>query len=123
GVSPRAGGPYRKPLPVGARSRMKDPIMTSLVLFCCLAWTQEGIQPPTSSPPSGAAPVDVVAALETAMADAIAKAEPSVVAIHREKAQNTRETQAVRGRKREHHFPEPTQVDFRLPRTVDPDDF
>ena len=45
-------------------------------------------------------PTDVVAALETAIADAIAKAEPSVVAIHRVKGENSQETQAVRGRKR-----------------------
>ena len=37
---------------------------------------------------------------KTAIADAIAKAEPSVVAIHRYKADNSQapETQAVRGR-------------------------
>ena len=45
-------------------------------------------------------PADVVAALETAISDAIAKAEPSVVAIHRFKGENSQETLAVRGRKR-----------------------
>jgi serine protease Do len=97
--------------------------MTSLVVLCFLAWTLDGLQPPTSAPPPGPTPTDVVAALETAMADAIAKAEPSVVAIHREKAENTQETQAVRGRKPAPHFQEPSQLDFRLRRPNDPDDF
>ncbi len=46
---------------------------------------------------SRARPLDVVAALETVLADAIAKAEPAVVAIAREKSDND-ETLAVRGR-------------------------
>ena len=47
-----------------------------------------------ADPPS---PVDVVAALETALGDAIAKAEPSVVAIAREKDGKNEATTAVRG--------------------------
>jgi serine protease Do len=43
-------------------------------------------------------PVDVVAALETAVADAIAKAEPSVVAIARTKADRGTGTTAIKGR-------------------------
>ena len=42
--------------------------------------------------------VDPVEALENAVADAIARAEPSVVAISREKAEKGQETVAVRGR-------------------------
>ena len=43
-------------------------------------------------------PVDVVSALETAVTNAIAKVEPSVVAITREKSLENDETLAVRGR-------------------------
>jgi S1-C subfamily serine protease len=43
-------------------------------------------------------PIDVVTALETALADSIAKAEPSVVAIAREKDGKSDETKAVRGK-------------------------
>jgi serine protease Do len=56
--------------------------------------------PPAPAPPT---PADLVAALETALADAIAKAEPSVVAIARTKSPNGDETTAVRG----HNPPEP----------------
>jgi serine protease Do len=45
-------------------------------------------------------PLDVVSALESVVADAIAKAEPSVVAIHRFKDENSQETLAVRGKTR-----------------------
>ena len=48
--------------------------------------------------PTSPAPIDVVSALETVVADAIARAEPSVVAIHREKGENPNETLAVRGK-------------------------
>lgn len=51
--------------------------------------------PATTSAPSSA--VDVVSALETALADAIAKAEPSVVAISRDKSEDGA-TRAIRGR-------------------------
>jgi serine protease Do len=43
-------------------------------------------------------PLDVVAALETAVADAVARAEPSVVAIARTKAEKGAGTTAVKGR-------------------------
>ena len=46
------------------------------------------------------APIDIVAAIENVVADAIARAEPSVVAIHRQKGENPQETLAVRGRPR-----------------------
>lgn len=48
-------------------------------------------------PPPAITPAQVVAAVETALQDAIAAAEPSVVAIAREKSDND-ETLAVRGR-------------------------
>ena len=53
---------------------------------------------PPALPQQPVAPVDVVSALESALIDAIAKAEPSVVAIAREKNGKTEETTAVRGR-------------------------
>ena len=60
--------------------------MISLVLSSCLvlAWAD-----PPSQEPGGplSSPADVVAALETAISDAIARAEPSVVAIHRFKGE------------------------------------
>ena len=83
--------------------------MTPLVLSACLV-VAAGDPPPNNpfSPPLSA--IDVVAALETAIADAIAKAEPSVVAIHRVKGENTQATQAVRGRKRPLSLHEPPQT-------------
>ena len=96
--------------------------MTSLVVFCCLACSLDGLQPPTSST-SAPSPVDVVTALETAMTDAIAKCEASVVAIHREKAEDTQETQAVRGRRPAGEFPEPPPFDSRPRLPFDRDDF
>jgi serine protease Do len=80
--------------------------MTALVLSSCLvlAWAD----PPAQQPNQPAlSPNDIVAALETAVADAIAKAEPSVVAIHRYKGENSQTTQAVRGRKRPLSLHEP----------------
>jgi len=69
------------------------PILTPLALaLCCFAG------PPAAAPaPAPPSPADVVAALEGALADAIARVEPSVVAISREKTE-TDETLAVRGR-------------------------
>ncbi len=81
--------------------------MTSLVLLSCLAlsWLEP---PPPKEPVKGAlSPADVVTALETAISDAVAKAEPSVVAIHRFKGENSQVTQAVRGRKRPGNMLEP----------------
>jgi serine protease Do len=81
--------------------------MSALVLtsFLVIAWGSP--QEPASRPPA-ASPTDVVASLEAAIADAIAKAEPSVVAIHRTKAENSQgtETQAVRGRRRPLNLPD-----------------
>ena len=68
------------------------------VVFALL--TLAGLSPgddpqPERKPPS---PIDVVSALETAIGDAIALAEPSVVAIAREKDGKSELTTAVRGR-------------------------
>ncbi len=51
--------------------------------------------PQQQQPPS---PIDVVSALETALSDAIARAEPSVVAIAREKDGKSELTTAIRGK-------------------------
>jgi len=76
--------------------------MPTVVLWLCAltAWAD----PPGS-------PAAVVSALETALADTIEKAEPSVVAIAREKSDSGKTT-AVRGRN-----PEPSNSD---PRTIPP---
>lgn len=97
--------------------------MTSLVIVCCLTWALDGPQSPASTVPPGPKPADVVASLEAAMTEAIARAESSVVAIHRDKAENTQETLAVRGRKPAGSFREPSELDVRPPRRSDPDDF
>ncbi len=60
-----------------------------------LAWADP--PPPAPAAASGLSPRDVVAALESVMGDAIARAEGSVVAIAREKSDDD-ETLAVRGR-------------------------
>src|SRR5947209_991885 len=67
---------------------MRSLLPTVLLL---LAWGD-----PPADPPAPSA-VDVVSALETALGDAIARAEDSVVAISRDKSEND-ETLAVRGR-------------------------
>ena len=70
--------------------------MPILVPLACalLAWADSPATPP--APPAN--PLDIVSALESALADAIARAAPSVVAIAREKAETGDETTAVRGR-------------------------
>lgn len=72
--------------------------MTSLVVLSCLvlAWPDP---PKPASKPAEPSAIDLVAAIETVISDAIAKAEPSVVAIHRHKSES-HETLAVRGRHR-----------------------
>jgi len=98
--------------------------MTSIVLSSCLLLASPVQEVPPPNPP-GHSPADIVAAIETVMADAIAKAEPSVVAIHRYKVENSQETQAVRGRKRPDNPRElprqfPLFNDGGLPRIPDP---
>lgn len=57
-----------------------------------------GDPPSPAQQPQAPSPIDIVTAMETALADAIAKAEPSVVAIAREKDGKSEETRAVRGK-------------------------
>ena len=98
-------------------SRDKGELMTWLFLLACISLIE--IEPPVGAqsvnpnPPQAqpAAPIDIVAALETVVADAIARAEPSVVAIHRVKGENPQETLAVRGKSR------PQLFDPRVPRS------
>ncbi|WP_165075381.1 trypsin-like peptidase domain-containing protein [Paludisphaera rhizosphaerae] len=68
-----------------------------LCLVCSgIAWQEA---PPTA--PATASPaMDVVTAFEKVLTDVVARTEGSVVAIHRNKEENARETQAVRGRNR-----------------------
>jgi serine protease Do len=73
--------------------------MTSFVLSSCLLLGWTAPQDPPSDPPDPQA-VAVVASVERLLADAIAKAEPSVVTIARTKNENGHETLAVRGRRR-----------------------
>jgi serine protease Do len=80
--------------------------MTWLLLLTCMSLIEleppAGAQSAIPNPPQAqpAAPIDLVSALETVVADAIARAEPSVVAIHRFKGENGQETLAVRGKPR-----------------------
>ena len=99
------------------RSGDKGELMTCLLVLACLSLIQlerpvlerggESDSPPSHLP----AAIDIVAALENVVADAIARAEPSVVAIHRVKGENQQETLAVRGK------PRPLAFDSRLPRS------
>jgi S1-C subfamily serine protease len=97
--------------------------MTSLVALTLLILAQ-GPAPspsPTDRPAGAPAPIDVVAALESALADAIARAEPSIVSIHRHKGANPNETLAVRGRKRAIPIAERDPLEF--PMRPIPEDF
>jgi S1-C subfamily serine protease len=78
--------------------------MVNLLPLVCVLWTCA--DPQAAAP---VAPAEVVAALETALADAIAKAEPSVVAIARSKGADGDETTAIRGRN-----PAPIHTDPRV---------
>ncbi len=85
--------------------------MKRLLLLACLTLFEAvmparaqtpGSSPPPAQPPvvPAPAPIDLVTALETVVSEAIARAEPSVVAIHRTKGENPGETLAVRGKPR-----------------------
>jgi len=73
-------------------------------LFCLacatLAWDDAPASEPAQPAAASASAMDVVSALESVLADAIERAEPSVVAIHRDKSENASETLAVRGKVR-----------------------
>lgn len=77
---------------------IEDQRMIPLLLSSCLFLAGDDPPKSTTAPPAPS-PAEIVAAIETALSDAIAKAEGSVVAIHREKAESGRETLAVRGRR------------------------
>lgn len=70
--------------------------MPHLTLALAAALLGPAPQDPAGPPPRAA--VDVVAALESSLADVIARAEPSVVAIARDKDGKSEETTRVRGR-------------------------
>ena len=72
--------------------------MTSLVALTVVLLGQGQAPKPPDRPDAAPSGIAVVAAIESALADAIARAEPSLVAIHRTKGPNPRETRAVRGR-------------------------
>jgi S1-C subfamily serine protease len=74
--------------------------MSLLLSLACL--TTLGADPPSQAHHDDrhVAPIELVSALETVVADAISRAEPSVVAIHRFKGENPQETLAVRGKPR-----------------------
>jgi serine protease Do len=91
--------------------------MTSVVLSSCLLLAWSGPQQ-KGSDPVAPAPADVVASIETAISDAIAKAEPSVVAIHRNKSENSQETLAIRGRRRPRTIHEPVRPNGLFPGRV-----
>lgn len=82
------------------------------------------VDPPGQAPPPARQPsgYDLVSALETAVSDAIARAEPSVVAIHREKGENPQETLAIRGRKRPGSGFAPGRPSSRFFHETDPSD-
>ncbi|WP_165219466.1 trypsin-like peptidase domain-containing protein [Aquisphaera insulae] len=84
-----------------------------LALACCTMLAGSDV---AADDPPGAAPaaVDPVSALENAVVDAIARAEPSVVAISREKAERP-EDLAIRGRPRSFNRENPTLLRRRSP--------
>ena len=67
-----------------------------LVVAAVLGGTDPQSTPPSN--PSSSSALDVVSALESTLVDAIARVEPSVVAIARDKNGKTEDTTAVRGR-------------------------
>jgi serine protease Do len=72
--------------------------MIPLLLSSCLLLA--GDDPPKSTTaPARLSSAEIVEAIETTVADAIARAEASVVAISREKAENGQETLAIRGKR------------------------
>jgi S1-C subfamily serine protease len=84
--------------------RRKDPSMTALLFSSCLLLGWPAQQAKASDPPEPSAAA-IVASVEKLISDAIATAEPSVVAIHRNKNETGQETLAIRGRKRGRSLP------------------
>ncbi len=78
--------------------------MISVLLLSCSFLALSAQAPGDSDKPEPQAAA-IVAAIEKVIADAIASAEPSVVAIHRSKNENGPETLAIRGRKRARNVP------------------
>ncbi len=71
---------------------------TVVLMSCLLLGSFQSQDPPSPRPDPQAAAI--VASVETLIADAIARAEPSVVTINRDKNEEGKETLAVRGRRR-----------------------
>ncbi|MEO6807820.1 MAG: trypsin-like peptidase domain-containing protein [Isosphaeraceae bacterium] len=69
--------------------------MSHLAFLAAVLLAQADASPALTPPIK---PIDLVSALETAVADAIARAEPAVVAITRVKSGNSEKTTAVRGK-------------------------
>jgi serine protease Do len=86
--------------------------LSSCLLLACSGPAQKG------SDAVAPAPADLVSSLETAIADAIARAEPSVVAIHRGKSDNSQETVAIRGRRHPRVIREPSRPNTLFPGRV-----
>jgi serine protease Do len=97
-VKERAALPARSPLR-SVRLRTEGSFMTAFVLSSCLLLGSTAPQDPPGDPPDPQAAA-IVASVEKLLADAIAKAEPSVVTIARTKNESGQETLAVRGRRR-----------------------
>jgi serine protease Do len=89
--------------------------MALLLSLACLSLLWD--DPPTRPQPS---PLDLVSAFESVMADAIARAEPSVVAIHRYKKDNPNETLAIRGKPRPQSGLNPPFLRPRFQRDLEP---
>ncbi len=81
--------------------------MTSFWIMTLALTAFAGDDPPAQA--ARPAPLDVVAALETALSDAIEKTEASVVAIARDRRENPDETTAIKGRN-----PLPIRLDARF---------
>jgi S1-C subfamily serine protease len=76
--------------------------MTSLVVLSLSLLAQKPAGSAAERPANAPSPAEIVASIESVMGDAIARAEPAVVAIHRDKAQDPNRTLAVRGRRPAH---------------------
>jgi S1-C subfamily serine protease len=96
--------------------------MTSLVVLALSLLAQQPAASASDRPSPAPTPAEVVASIETVMTDAIARAEPSVVAIHRTKGKDPNRTLAVRGRTPPHPAIERDRFEM-LNDPAFPDDF